>query len=104
MRVIARIPDASRERTGADPAGDTPPVTPRPVPGPRRGGSGICRRVDAAWPVAALAVIAILTWMLASWNDEARLRRQRGEMRVAREPVATPASTTRTAVDGAVVR
>lgn len=97
MRVIARIPDASLERTGAA------TLAARTMPGPRRSGVGIRPRIDVTWPVAVLAVIAVLTWMLASWNDDVRLRRQRGEVRLAREPAASAPSPATTG-GGAVVR
>ena len=103
MRVIARIPDVSAPGTG----GAVPSGTGRRASRPRARDGVLTGIVEGgfSWPLAALAVTAILAWVLASWNDHSRLRRQRGEFRLARE-----ASTVSGAPDpaafgaGAVVR
>lgn len=110
MRVIARIPDASRpaaprgpgQGLGAPEAADAAD----PAPRPRR--RGLVARLDdvwPTWPVAALAMIAVMAWMLASWNDHARLHRQRGQERMARKPSAAPTEPAAAAAPaGALVR
>lgn len=107
MRVIARIPDGSEPAAPAASgvvAAPQPALAARPSPRPR-GPVSRSSRPWPSWPVAALAVIAVLAWVMATWNDHARLRRQRDGARVAREPAAAsaglePATTPR----GAVVR
>lgn len=105
MRVIARIPDVS-ERTLPAPRGGEEPIAPRRARAPRS--RGLLRRVSDAcptWPVAALAVVAVMAWLLASWNDHARLERQRSELRLARETAAgTECAAPDPAAGGAVVR
>lgn len=105
MQVIARIPDVS---PAAESAGPAVPALARPSRPVVRAPAGVLERVSDAWPtwpVAALAVVAVVTWMLASWNDQARLERQRSEMRLAREPAAVQRMVpTGTSADGAVVR
>lgn len=102
VRVIARIPDVSeRQATPAVGGGGASRSPGRPRP---RGGilTGFTDSLPT-WPLAALAILAVVTWVLASWNDQIRLERQRREMRVAREPAAgrdAPAAGS----DGAVVR
>ena len=87
MRIIARIPDVSEkvEPIGSTDPGVMPP--PRTAPLARHGAGFGTRLADACptWPVAALAVVAVVTWMLAAWNDDLRLRQQRVEIRLARE-------------------
>ena len=102
VRVLARIPDVSVEGPAPEP---TPAVAPR-AHMPVRPSTATCggRTTGwAAWPVAALAVIAAVTWLLASRNEQARLERQRSEVRMAREPVGV-AAPTGAATGGAVVR
>lgn len=104
MRVIARIPDVSTGTAAVAAPSAAVAGTLRRAPR-RRSKTAILARVAAAtptWPVAALAVIAVATWGLASWNDHARLRRQRSEVRLAREQVQAQANAT--AAGGAVVR
>lgn len=104
MRVIARIPDASAPVDGPrseakSEAGSKSVASRRACPSAR------FARALPTWSVAALAVIAIVSWVLASWNEHSRLQQQRSEMRVARQPVASPGvPQTRPASDGAVVR
>ncbi|MFM7107489.1 MAG: hypothetical protein ACKOZU_02615 [Planctomycetaceae bacterium] len=103
MPIIARIPDVS-EREDAAPRREAHPERAwRPL---RRAGF-LARLSDAwpTWPVAALAVVAVVSWFLASWNDHVRLERQRSEVRLASEPAASEAaSTSPPATGGAVVR
>lgn len=106
MQVIARIPDVSVH--GGASAAPESPADPR-GPAPRqRGRDRILTGIGArwpTWPVAALAVIAVMTWMLASWNDHVRLERQRTATRLARQPGAAPAcAPTPPHGAGAVVR
>jgi hypothetical protein len=107
MQVIARIPDGSEPAAPAVAAADAarrPVVAARPAPRPR---GAVPRRTRPwpSWPVAALAVIAVLAWIMATWNDHDRLRRQRGGTRLALEPAAASAGAEPAAAPrGAVVR
>ena len=115
MRVIAKIPDVSLEPTAdavrAEPmAGRGRSALRRqadhdiPASTGDRPAAAACRRLLAAavptWPVAALAVIAALTWMIASRNEHDRLQRQRTELRMACDPVVAPAGSA-AGMDGA---
>lgn len=93
MRIIARIPDVAPPRSES-------PAPPRCRDrAARRGGAG---HRWPTWHAAALAAVAAVIWVLASWNDHARLQRQRAAMRLAREPAAgVPAAEP---TGGAVVR
>ena len=104
MRVIARIPDVSER---VEPAVRRRDAEPPRIWRPRRRTGMLVTLSDAwpTWPIAALAVIAVATWMLASWKDQVRLERQRGELRMASEPAATNATPVRRpATGGAVFR
>lgn len=101
MRVIARIPDVAEPSA---PGGLRCRARPATVMQPRVGSSPAWPQ--AGWPIAVLAMIAVFAWALASRQEQARLDRQRGEMRVARQPAAPTAAhqAPAAAVDGAVVR
>jgi hypothetical protein len=107
MRVIARIPDVS---VRVEPAAERRDVAPPRIWRPRRRTGILVGLSDAwpTWPIAALAVFAVATWLLASWKDQARLERQRSELRLASEPAGThaaPATPARPpATGGAVLR
>lgn len=114
MQVIARIPDVSLEPTTAASRAESAPGRGGPVSRPRAAarptaGSAADRFTDLlaaavpTWPVAALAVIAVLTWMIASRNEHARLQRQRGEVRMACEPTGAPAGSSSEADGGGAV-
>ncbi len=102
MRIIARIPDlgAPAEAAGTRVAPGTR-VAAVPRPRPRAGGLAAAAEAWTTWPVAALAVTAVVAWTLASWRDHARLVQQRGEVRLALEPGAAGRAD---APEGAVVR
>ncbi|MFM9059384.1 MAG: hypothetical protein ACKOSQ_09725 [Planctomycetaceae bacterium] len=105
LRVIARIPDVSPPAETTAPRGGVAAAPRRPVP--RRLGGVLARIGDAfpTWSVAVLAVIAVMVWVAASRNDQARLQRQRDAVRLAREPLVSPAiAPARPASGGAVVR
>lgn len=107
MRIIARIPDlAGATNAARGPDGPEPAAAGRKHdPRPRRRSGPLSTMADAgmSWPVAALAVAAAAAWMLASWNDHARLQRQRGEVRLARE-AAAPNTRGSGEIRGALVR
>lgn len=104
MRVIARIPELATTPDAAAARAATAPAAPGPVRRPpcrgrAPGGLGI------TWPVAVLAILAVVSWVLASRNEHARLHRQRDEARIAREPAAAPVdSSAAPSAGGAVVR
>lgn len=109
MRVIARIPDIAQRAEAAPSHGGRVPAPARgrhpsrPRPSGRLPSSLAGARTS--WPVAVLAVLAVAAWMLASWQDQTRLRRQRGDTRLAREPAAAPAAVpAATSTGGVVVR
>ena len=104
MAVIARIPDVSDRDS---------PAPLRPVDAPdgrlnrrvtRRPG-GFVGLPDAwpTWPFGALVVIAVATWYLSTWRDQARHEPQRGEIRVAREPAPGRHTTAPAPVTGGAV-
>lgn len=93
MRIIARIPEIMVQESA-------PPSAPRSRERVVNRG-GVSQRWPT-WQAAALAVVAAAIWVVASWNDHARLQRQRAAVRVAREPaVGGPVAET---TGGAVVR
>jgi hypothetical protein len=107
MRIIARIPDLAAAPVAAEPPRDQAPrpAGGDPAPRPRPRAARLASTAEAAlsWPVAALAMVAVVVWVLASWNDHARLQRQRGDVRLARESAA-PVTGTAAEHNGAVLR
>lgn len=101
MRVIARIPDVAEPIAAGDPPPGGPPA--RRDRRCRPCARGLVGLADA-WPVAVLAALAVVTWMMASWNEAARLQRQRSEARVAREPATVAPREPAAGADGAIVR
>lgn len=100
MRIVARIPDASAPADGsrAEALRSPPPLD-------RGRGTAETRPPRGRWRLAALAVVAVLAWVLASWSEHVRLHRQRGALRVARDTVAAPAASgSGPAAGGAVIR
>lgn len=79
METLAHIPDLTDPRP-APPAAAAPPRA-RPT---AQGG----RQPFPAWSVAALAIVAAVVWVLASWHEQERLARQRRPERLARQPAA----------------
>ena len=81
METIARIPALACEAAGLNAAaGRTEPD---------------CRR-RPAFPIRSIAILAVfatIAWTLATWSEQARLRRQRQPVRLAREPAATVQET-----------
>lgn len=104
MRVIARIPDLSAPEVPAGVAAPDARPSSGPRPRPGRGAAARRNRPWPTWPVAALTLVVILTWVLATWNDHARLRKQRGDARMAREPAASGPVHPAAVPGGAVVR
>jgi len=96
VKVIARIPALHSPTIQASP----PPQAPLPTPLPSRPReTSRHRTASAARPrfpavsVSLLAVLAVVVWMLASWNDGRRLARARQE-RIARIQAFEAASGT----------
>jgi hypothetical protein len=94
VKVIARIPLLESPAVAAAPALDPPTQRPPRDRPPRR-----AREASALRPrfpgvsVSVLAVLAVVVWMLASWNDGRRLARARQE-RMARIQAFEAASGT----------
>lgn len=80
MDTIARFPEIrpAAHRAAVMPAR---PSADRPVRARRRS------RDWVHMPLVALVGLALAAWALATWNEQQRLVRQRGE-RLAREPVS----------------
>lgn len=103
MKVIARIPaladtaasqPVAARHDHAEEAATKSPSPCRPSGRPAR-----LRQPRSAFPTASvsvLAVLAVIVWTLASWNDARRLERTRQE-RLARfhAPVTTPETFSR---------
>lgn len=94
MKVIARIPALDSPTVAA-----ASPAHPPPQPAIRARTALRRREASASRPrfpgvsVSVLAVLAVVVWMVASWNDGRRLARARQE-RIARTQAFEAASGT----------
>lgn len=94
MKVIARIPALDSPTVAAASPADPPPLpATRSGPRLRRPEASASRPRFPGVSVSLLAVLAVVVWMVASWNDGRRLARARQE-RIARIQAFEAASGT----------
>jgi len=78
MQVIARIPEVRPPVTAPVPGSA---VVPRPAERPVSDACGL-----RSWTLAGLAVVALVAWGLASWNEIRRAGGPRHPERIAAQP------------------